>query len=388
MSFDELTTTKVRIPIDLPLGDIPSPNDLVGEVVYVKEFFIEKSVSLVDSMEYEDGLDYFAVSVVDAIPPTEVVILDANNELPVNLYDIAQLKPLLSTDSASLEIKGTYLFSKQEYQRFFGKQYLSTDIVEPEIQTVSYSVLPFKILGAEVVGTELVLTSEPYRSVLNLFTETEAQVTLIFADYSFTKTTIDTYENGTYYHTVRPDEKLWRRVDTDVDPWQDEVFTSGNPLKPALVYSCSCPNHSKAILRAPQETEDGDTRLRNRQYRYPLPSVLGQSTYEALSLNQAAGKTESWETPKDKLRFKMCKHSIAAMFIERLKVKEPSSYPSVDSRIKFEAKLKEDIEEVGNKFASSYRRGGITSLELIFAMSQALNLNDTETAYVMLNSTF
>jgi hypothetical protein len=36
----------------------------------------------------------------------------------------------------------------------------------------------------------------------------------------------------------------------------------------------------------------------------------------------------------------------------------------------------------------SYKRGGITTLEVIFALAQGLNLDDVEIAYVMLNSNF
>ena len=88
------------------------------------------------------------------------------------------------------------------------------------------------------------------------------------------------------------------------------------------------------------------------------------------------------------MSFKMCKHSIASMFIERIKIQEPSSYPSVESRIKFEKKLKEDIDAVAAKFVASYKRGGITALEVVFALAQGLNLSDTETAYVLFNNNF
>ena len=86
--------------------------------------------------------------------------------------------------------------------------------------------------------------------------------------------------------------------------------------------------------------------------------------------------------------FKMCKHSIAAMFIEKLKVQEPNSYPTVEAREAFEEKLVKEIEEVAAEFAVSYKRGGITTLEVIFALAQGLNLDEVETAYVMLNSNF
>ena len=71
-----------------------------------------------------------------------------------------------------------------------------------------------------------------------------------------------------------------------------------------------------------------------------------------------------------------------------IKVKEPNEYPTIEARESFESKLREDIAEVGDEFAESYKRGGITTLEVIFALAQGLNLDDVETAYVILNSNF
>ena len=76
------------------------------------------------------------------------------------------------------------------------------------------------------------------------------------------------------------------------------------------------------------------------------------------------------------------------MFIEKLKVQEPNSYPTLDAREAFESKLEADIAEVGDEFISSYKRGGITTLEVVFALAQGLNLDEVETAYVILNSNF
>jgi hypothetical protein len=231
------------------------------------------------------------------------------------------------------------------------------------------------------------MTSIPATTEFKMIAETENFNTLVFADYSFTKKTLDTYD-GEDYHQYKPGEEPWKRIDTDVDPWQDEVFTSGQPLKPAVIYACSCPNYSHAILSAPQETQDDGTRKINRQRRYPLPTVLGKMDYEALGLNQVAGKAESWETREHRMSFKMCKHTIASMFIEKLKVQEPSSYPSLESRLSFEEKLEKDINAIAAKFNASYKRGGITALEVIFALAQGLNLSDTETAYVLFNNNF
>jgi hypothetical protein len=213
-------------------------------------------------------------------------------------------------------------------------------------------------------------------------------MTLVFTDYSVTKLSIDEYDNNYYHVAGAPGDSPWMRLDTDVDPWMDEVFTTGNPLTPATVYTCSCPNHSHSILRAPQATQADGTRKVNRQSRYPLPTVLGKSSFESVGLDQAAGLIESWESREHRMGFKMCKHSIAAMFIDKLKVKEPNSYPTVEARLAFEEKLKKEVAEVAEEFGMSYKRGGITTLEIIFALAQGLNLDEVETAYVILNSNF
>ena len=97
---------------------------------------------------------------------------------------------------------------------------------------------------------------------------------------------------------------------------------------------------------------------------------------------------ESWESREHRMGFKMCKHSIAAMFIDKIKVQEPNTYPTLEAREDFEEKLAKEVAEVAAEFNVSYKRGGITTLEVIFALAQGLNLDDVETAYVVLNSNF
>nr|BDD43776.1 hypothetical protein 12 [bacterium]BDD46709.1 hypothetical protein 20 [Paracoccaceae bacterium] len=390
-SYENQTQIKTTIPLD-SIYDSENLSDkyqyLVGEVVYIPEFYIEKALDLVDKAEFVDGLEYFIVNVEDYIPPTHVDVLDAKSELlPPTMYDISTLPKLLSSDEAEIEIKGSYLYKKALYQRFYGKQYLTADVVKEQVNTVNYAVMPYQILGAEVVDNKLVLTSVPYTTEFKLIATDDIETTLIFTDYSFTKTGIDEYD-GVYYHEEVPGEDPWLRINTDVDPWQDEVFTSGQPLKPAVLYACSCPNFSHAILTAPQEMEEDSVRKINRQRRYPLPTFQGTADYEALGANQVAGKISSWETREHRMGFKMCKHSIASHFIEHKKIQEPNKYPSVESRAKFEEKLTKEMNEVGSNFVASYKRGGITALEVVFALAQGLNLSDVETAYVLFNNNF
>ena len=384
---------------------------LVNKVVYIPDLFkLRLTSEPALNLKYLDGTDFFGVDLTDTISVTNIQILDSSAEpLPPSLYDISQLNPIAISDQGQATVNGTYVYQKSLYQRFFGSQYLTTQLIEPEISSLTYNILPYRIVGAERVGTDIILKSVPAVTELKLYSSLPQ--TLILTDYSFTKTKIDGYpyygteeqkdpfkyyyqdeenpnQTMVYYHELDPDKPLWRCIDTDVNPWTDETFTTGNPLQPATIYTCSCPNHSHSILSAPQSTQDEGTRKINRQRRYPLPTVLGQSDFDAIGKNTAAGKIESWESREHRMSFKMCKHSIAVMFIERLKVKEPSTYPTQETRDSFEAKLKEEIEQIGTKFEQSYKRGGITTLEVILALAQGLNLDDVETAYVILNSNF
>jgi len=388
-TFENPTQVKVNIPVaTLTSGSITNAQDLVGKIVWIKNFYVEKPITSFMNFEFIEADYYFGVNSQDKVSGVDLEVLDPSGEtLPPSLYDIATLPSLLKSADSSYTVSGTHIFQKDLYQRYFGRQYLSADVVEGEVTEASYSILPFTVLGVEEFNGYIVLTSVPFTSELKMYAPTENS-TLVFTDYSFTKLSIDEYDNNYYHAAGAPGSAPWMRLDTDIDPWMDEVFTTGNSLRPATVYTCSCPNHSHAILRAPQATQEEGTRKVNRQSRYPLPTVLGRSDFQSLGLSRAAGLMESWESREHRMGFKMCKHSIAAMFIDKLKVQEPNSYPTVEARMAFEEKLKKEVAEVAEEFGISYKRGGITTLEIIFALAQGLNLDEVETAYVMLNSNF
>ncbi len=390
-TFEEPTEVKVSVDTSTILlnQEFENPQDLVGKIVWIKNFFIEKPISSFLEFEFIDAPYYFGARTLDKVSNVELEVLDPDSEvLPPSLYDITTLPSIFTSTDASYTVSGLHIFQKELYQKYFGRQYLTADLVSTEVSLASYSILPFRILGVQVDGSRLEFTSVPFTSELKMYSPPDGNSTLVFTDYSFTKLSIDEYD-GNYYHALgKPGDSPWMNLDTDVDPWMDEVFTTGNTLRPATTYTCSCPNHSHAILRAPQQTQDDGTRKINRQRRYPMPTVLGKSDFNAIGTNSAAGLIESWESREHKMSFKMCKHSIAAMFIDKLKVKEPNSYPTVDARLAFEEKLVKEIEEVAAEFGSSYKRGGITTIEIIFALAQGLNLDEVETAYVMLNSNF
>ena len=371
--------------------EFDSPQDLVGKIVYIKNFYVEKPINQFRKFNFTDSDYYFSVETEDYVDKVDIEVLDPGDSvLPPSLYDIKTLPKIIDAPESTYLIRGTYNFKKDKYQRFFGDQYLTGDLVASEVETASYAVMPMTILGVDVIpeSSSLVLKCVPFVSEMKMYSTPPGNNTLVFTDYSFTKLSIDEYDGNYYHKPGAPGSSPWMLLDTDVDPWMDEVFTSGNSLRPATTYTCSCPNHAHAILRAPQSTQDEGQRKINRQSRYPLPTVLGKNDFESIGTNRAAGLIESWESREHRMSFKMCKHSIAAMFIDKIKVKEPNSYPTVEAREAFEEKLIKEIQEVAEEFNYSYKRGGITTLEVIFALSQGLNLDEVETAYVVLNSNF
>ena len=382
-------TVTVRINNRTLLEGVDNVQDLVGKVVYIPDFYTEIPLGDFDQLDIIEDDYSFALEAKESKAGVQVKILDpGETSLPPSLYDLNSLDTLLETNTAEYTLQGTYVYDKNLYQRFYGNEYLVGDTVLKECERASFVVMPFKILGVEDDGIFTTLTSVPFLSELKLYADINNAI-LSFTDYSFTKMELDEYDGEYYHQQGKPGDPLWMRLDTEIDPWDNmSIFSSGETLRPATIYTCSCPNHSHSILRTPQSTEDEGTRKINRQRRYPLPTVLGQKDFNAIGKNQAAGAIESWESREHRMGFKMCKHSIAAMFIEKIKVKEPNSYPSMESRIKFEAKLEADIAEVANEFRASYERGGITTLEIIFALAQGLNLDDVELAYVILNSNF
>ena len=417
--FELPKATTVEVEIPLSTVNFTDPDEaatwnwdkIVGQLIYVPDTFIKRGYDELSRYEWRDAAKYFAVSMLyENNSATPILALDLKNSLlPPSLFDLSLLSGIFSAN-ANYKINGAWLFKKSLYQPYFGKQYVTDELIKDLVEEIGFNLLPFKVAGYRLTDNDtVILKSEPYTSEVKLYCDvTDGFVA--FDSRSFTKTVEDTYENkdGTsrYYHRdylpvykegkPRPlqgkeilryeEAPVWQRLETETDPWNDEVFTSGNVLKPADLFSCSCPNYSKSQLRAPQSTQSDNQRKQNRQRRYPLPSVESAMDFEGIGINAASGDIATWETRDDRMKFRMCKHTVAARFIEYIKTKEPSAYQSIESRLKFEEKLKADIAEVAEEFRNSYERGGITTLEILFAMGQLLNLNSINMANTIFQS--
>lgn len=366
-------------------GDIQS---LVGEAVNMPDFYKNRSISAQD--KFTDYPHEFRVNLEETITNTSIQILDTSKGLPPTLGEIDPATQIFSTTTASGSLEGDFIYEKERYQRFFGQQYLTADLVRSELAQLAYGILPWKIqsVKADSTNNQLIITSEPFQSSLQLYTPSETFRYVILPDKGFTIKTQDVDKDGNYNHPQpKPGEKLWEKIDLAVDPWIDEIFSNNQPLSISEIYTCSCPSYLHAVLRNPQSTDD-DGRKINRQQRLPTPTAKGASTYEAIGLLRTVGIAESWATDEYKKSFKVCKHTIAAMFIDKVRVMEPNTFPSADTREKFEAKLTKDIEEVAEEFTAQLRRSEVTQIEVIYALAEALNLDDVEIGYVLLTSNF
>ena len=360
---------------------------LVGETVYMPDFYTERPITLFDT--FEDFTEFFTVDTADFIGGVRLEILDNSTNLPPSLLDIQDLTPIFKTDTATGSLNTTYVFQKSEYQRFFGQQYLTAEVVRDQVQTISYSIMPWTIQSILVDkdNGKISLQSVPFQSSAKMYTPTEAERYVIFPDNSFTFQTVDIDADGNYNHPPpAPGEELWQKLDISVDPWMDEIF-AGGALTFADLYTCSCPAYLHAIIRAPEVYDESNNQL-NRQQRYPMPTAKGTTTYQGAGLNRASGIAESWATLEYRRGFKICKHVIASMFINHIRVQEPNTFPSYETRKKFEAKLGKDIQEVAQEFRAQLERSEITTVEIIFALADALNLDEVELGYVLLTSNF
>lgn len=355
------------------LDILSNPSLLDGKITYITNFFIEKAISSLDSAVYIDDDYFFELSIEEQETAQALVALDQGvNELPPAMLDLTTLPTIFTTSNATYNVRGSYAFRKSDYQKYFPGIYITGDFISPKVQNISYSLLPFVIRKADIVNNNLIFEAVPYSAEINLYPDLDNGTVLVFADNSFAKT----FTTNT----------KWTNLDTDVNPWMDEVFNLGTPLTPTNSFTCSCPNHSQSLLSMPQSNQDPDKRKTNRQLRYPLPTAQGQDDYGISGQTQAAGKVSSWESESHRLGFKMCKHTIASMFNEDIRVKEPNKYPTAEVRAKFDEKLEKEIDASYANFNKSYTRTGISISEIVFSLSKGLNLDSTKTAYMVFDS--
>ena len=390
-------------------------NAFVGNIGYLPQLYNIENFSTYSSthLTFHDDSYYFEVDLEDRLEPTDALhpqyffVLERETALPPSLYDIVDLPTIFNSNNYFADIKGTYIYRKSDYQRFFGNTYLTADAIEGQINSTSYPTLPFVIQSVSRLGPYVQFIAEPFISTLDLFDVPSVSEPgfLVFADYSFTQTKLDTDFEGNYLHRIEGPymtveqqaageekfaDQVWYKKINDIDPYDRpfvNLFTQqGTGLRPATMYACSCPSYSKTQLRMPQSTQGADQRKINRQQNYPLPTAQSRIDYNSIGVNSAAGKMQSWQTNQQRNSFNVCKHNIASMFKDHLKLQEPNTYQTQAAREEFGAKLSADMKSQINIFQEAYARGGISTLEVVFAMGEGLNYDEIDLAYIVLNA--
>lgn len=388
-----------KIAITIPLSDVTSTTfmsenngnlqALVGQIGYVPDFYNLRPIA--NSDIFTDDSETFKVDLTDSGSAFVFKILNtSSSDLPPSLTNISAFTEILNTSNTNSELKGGFEFKKDKYQRYFGRNYLTSDLVKSEVSDLAFSVLPFEIksIDFDVSANTIELTSVPVQTTLTLYSPSENENWVILADNSFTIQSVDNDAEGNYKHKPeKPGDPLWQRINITVDPWIDQTFTTASTLEYGETYACSCPDFMHAVIRSPEQYDEQGKKL-NRQRRAPVPTAQGSSTYDNLAINTAASIAQSWETEQYKGSFRICKHVIAAMFADKTRVEEPNGYPSLESRQSFEAKLAKDISETNDEFINQLKRSEITTLEIVYVLAQGLNLDEVETAYVLLTSQF
>lgn len=388
------STVTIRVPLDgIRASEFVLQNSgnllaLVGQAVYMPDFLIERSIGLFDV--FTDEAEYMNVEVADLVAGTQVVILDNESNLPPTLGDVSSLTPIFETTNTTGRLNGAFVFKKDIYQRFWGQKYLTADLMRQNVDRLSYAIQPWIIQSILVdeSNNQLQIDSIPFQASIRLFSPRASERYVVLSDNSFTKKYPDYDADGNYNHPQGlPGDKEWEKLNTDINPWQDEIFTSGNALTFDELYTCSCPDYLHAIIRSPEiYNETGG--LSNRQERLPMPTAKGANDYDIAGIARAAGIAQTWATMSYRKGFKLCKHTIASMFINKTRVQEPNTFPAFDAREEFETRLAQDINEVADEFNAQLKRSEITTVEIIYALAEALNLDDVELGYVLLTSRF
>ena len=204
------------------LDILNNPELLDGKVIYVDNFFIEKQISTLDTAIYSDDSFHFQLKLKEIESSQELVALDQGvNALPPAMLDLTGLPTIFSTTNAELTIEGSYVFNKADYQRYFPGIYFDAAFIGDKVETISYSILPFIVRKSDIINGNFVFEAEPYFSQIDLYPNLSDGTTLVFSDNSFAKTsTTDT---------------KWTNLNTDVDPWMDDVFSIGATLTPANI---------------------------------------------------------------------------------------------------------------------------------------------------------
>ena len=347
-------------------------NSLEGQLIVVSDMPSFHTAGLT----YTDGPHDITVDMTMSETNKSIKIFDVSKLTSDDeLFMPATTPEILSTTSGSITMIDTYKVEKEPYQPYWGRQYFSASLLEPRITQYSVDTPPVYIKSVKRSnnGLDAEITVVPYESKLTLHGDASDGY-FVWSDYSFSKQTAVSGE-------------VKDQFIIDINPWTDQTWLANDTLKLEESIACNCSSYTKGMLSAPESLYGAliEARLkRNRQIKYPMPSAGQNKDKEAMSF-EMSGIINSWKTARDKYDLRCCKHTIAGMFLDELRVIEPSSYPVADSRIKFEEQLAKEMEKAITEITSvSTERAEISLLDFIYTIGQLVQKSDTEVGSIML----
>ena len=94
-------------------GILKEVNNLIGNVVYVPSFYIEKPIDDLEVMVWAETPEYFGTTILDFSRTNELYCLDPGVEaLPPSMYDITTLPTIFKASSAMMQLQGSFVFER------------------------------------------------------------------------------------------------------------------------------------------------------------------------------------------------------------------------------------------------------------------------------------
>ena len=398
MAHSHNTHLTIRIPRDDVLGTdyVQEARDglfgLIGQVIRMTNMPVSMPKS---GLTFVDHPKTVEVQMDMTRTNQDFWIANVQGQSPFEVFVDTAPVLILTGNNATFNMKETFTIMKDKYQQYFEGELIASTI-DNETTEMANIYPPLYIQNVSDDGTDIVFETIPFEGQLWLY-GSDPDPYIVLSDFSFAS-----------WHVAKDGRTL---NDINVYPWEDETFLRGDGIYIANDYACNCQSFSKANVMSPEalyRRYSGAALSKNRQLKYPLPSALSLKDIEGLSNDGEAGVIISWATKNDKIRNKLCKHSIAGIFAEqeitrtlgdeeegsvpgtggvnvgpnkRFEVVEPNTYPVGLERDKAEDKIREQVRE--SDFSESGPRAEISPMDFAFSVLQLLNLMDTEVGSIL-----
>ena len=188
-------------------------------------------------------------------------IADVQGQSSFEVFVDASPIVILTGNNATFNIKEKFTIVKDKYQQYFERELIASTIDSETTEMVNVYP-PLYIQNVTDDGTDIIFETIPFEGKLELY-GTDPNPYIVLSDFSFAS------------WQVKEDGRTLNN--TNVYPWEDETFLVGDGIYIANDYACNCQSFSKANVMSPEalyRRYTGPALSKNRQLKYPLPSVL------------------------------------------------------------------------------------------------------------------